>query len=236
MPSTVRAGPSVGRSKPTQALSSVDLPEPFGPTSAVMLPSGTARSTSRSAQRRRPYRLPMPCVSRTAIGSSRYRRGRMPDRAHRGRAAPPSDRSASRCAVPGFPGPGTARPPASCGHACRHARSNRPARSTRRSPSRSSPPSRARRPARSRPYDSGIRLGGRRRPARRRRRRPASFTFQGRHPRGHGRDRAERHDAHPAARPVYPEVMPDPPTRWNERRTRADPDRAAGADAGPDPG
>ena len=53
MPSTVRR-PSVGRSKPTHALSRVDLPEPFGPTSAVMLPSGTWRSTWRSAQLRRP--------------------------------------------------------------------------------------------------------------------------------------------------------------------------------------
>ena len=62
----IRSWPAVGRSKPIQALSSVDLPDPFGPTSAVMLPSSTTRSRSRSAQRRRPYRLPSPVVSSTA--------------------------------------------------------------------------------------------------------------------------------------------------------------------------
>ena len=44
MPST-RTQPSDGRSKPTQALSRVDLPDPFGPTSAVILPSGTPMVT-----------------------------------------------------------------------------------------------------------------------------------------------------------------------------------------------
>src|SRR2546430_16629779 len=55
--------PSVGRSNPTHALMSVDLPAPFGPTSAVIEPTGTSRSTDRSAQTRAPYRLPSPCAS-----------------------------------------------------------------------------------------------------------------------------------------------------------------------------
>src|SRR5439155_14075661 len=62
-PST-RTRPALGRSNPTPALISVDLPAPFGPTSAVMLPRGTATSTSLSAhRRRRPYRLPTPRAS-----------------------------------------------------------------------------------------------------------------------------------------------------------------------------
>src|SRR5262245_22631064 len=63
----IRSRPVVGRSKPIHAFSSVDLPEPFGPTSAVMLPSSTARSRSRSAQRRSPYRFPSPTVSSAAV-------------------------------------------------------------------------------------------------------------------------------------------------------------------------
>jgi hypothetical protein len=52
MPPVTRR-PSVARSKPIHERISVDLPEPFGPTSAVIVPSGTAMSTLRSAQLRR---------------------------------------------------------------------------------------------------------------------------------------------------------------------------------------
>ena len=105
-----------------------------------------------------------------------------------------------------------------------------------RSPSRSSRPSRASPPSRSRRYDSGIRLIGGRRPPRRRRRRPAQLLVPGRYPRGHGRDRAERHDDHPAPRPGLSGGDADPGSRWERSRTRADRGRTAGADAGPDPG
>src|SRR5436190_2130906 len=62
--------PSVGRSNPTHALMSVDLPAPFGPTSAVIEPTGTSRSTDRSAQTREPYRLPSPCASSAGAAPS----------------------------------------------------------------------------------------------------------------------------------------------------------------------
>ena len=48
----IESRPSVGGSNPIQPRMSVDLPDPFGPTSAVMLPSGTARSRPRSAHGR----------------------------------------------------------------------------------------------------------------------------------------------------------------------------------------
>ncbi len=48
-PRTV-AVPAVGRVRPTAMFISVDLPAPFGPTSAARDPSGTARVQSCSAQ------------------------------------------------------------------------------------------------------------------------------------------------------------------------------------------
>ena len=50
--------PLVGRSKPTKPRISVDLPAPFGPTSAVIEPAGIARYTFRSASVRLPQRRP----------------------------------------------------------------------------------------------------------------------------------------------------------------------------------
>jgi hypothetical protein len=50
--------PLVGRSKPTKPRISVDLPAPFGPTSAVIEPVGIAWSTFRSASVRLPKRRP----------------------------------------------------------------------------------------------------------------------------------------------------------------------------------
>ena len=37
--------PAVARNRPLSTLSSVDLPAPFGPSRAKMLPAGTSRST-----------------------------------------------------------------------------------------------------------------------------------------------------------------------------------------------
>src|SRR5215472_6973408 len=66
-PSTVTA-PADGIDRPTDTLSSVVLPAPFGPTSAATRPAGISRVHSRSAQVRRPYRLPRPLASTTFIG------------------------------------------------------------------------------------------------------------------------------------------------------------------------
>jgi hypothetical protein len=41
--------PALTGNNPDTALSSVDFPEPFGPTSATLVPAGTRRLTSRSA-------------------------------------------------------------------------------------------------------------------------------------------------------------------------------------------
>src|SRR4051812_29167293 len=52
-----RICPAVGRSKPATRLSSVDLPQPLGPTSVTKAPSATVRSMSRSTGAERPYDL-----------------------------------------------------------------------------------------------------------------------------------------------------------------------------------
>jgi hypothetical protein len=62
-PSTVTV-PSVGTVRPAAMFISVDLPAPFGPTSAARAPAGTARVQSSSAHDF-PYRLPSPSVSMT---------------------------------------------------------------------------------------------------------------------------------------------------------------------------
>jgi hypothetical protein len=49
--------PRVGRSKPIQVLISVDFPAPFGPTSAVIDPSGMSRSKPLTARSRFLYGL-----------------------------------------------------------------------------------------------------------------------------------------------------------------------------------
>ncbi len=46
MPNRVTS-PATGRSSPVSAASRVDLPLPDGPSTAVMLPCGTCRETSR---------------------------------------------------------------------------------------------------------------------------------------------------------------------------------------------
>jgi|GEM_PF-5469827 len=46
----IRTLPPVRPSNPIQLRMSVDLPAPFGPTNAVMVPGAIARLTSRSAQ------------------------------------------------------------------------------------------------------------------------------------------------------------------------------------------
>src|SRR6516162_4419735 len=48
-PST-RTRPAVGESRPATMLSSVDLPQPLGPTTATNAPAGTVNDTSRNAQ------------------------------------------------------------------------------------------------------------------------------------------------------------------------------------------
>src|SRR5216684_2845410 len=62
-PSTVTL-PADGSARPTARFSSVVLPAPFGPTSAVTCPAGTASVHSRSAQVLL-YRLLRPLASST---------------------------------------------------------------------------------------------------------------------------------------------------------------------------
>src|ERR1700722_4647031 len=71
MPQSTVSAPSVGRVRPTDMVSTVVLPAPFGPTRATMWPPGTVSVQSRSAHLRR-YRLPSPLVSMTFM--SGYRR------------------------------------------------------------------------------------------------------------------------------------------------------------------
>src|SRR5579859_3802183 len=61
-PPSTRAEPAVGRASPVSSRSSVDLPAPFGPTSALIRPCGTVTVQSLSAVPRR-YRLVSPAVS-----------------------------------------------------------------------------------------------------------------------------------------------------------------------------
>src|SRR5690349_14595344 len=75
-PSTVTL-PADGSARPTARFSSVVLPAPFGPTSAVTCPAGTFTVHSRSAQVLR-YRLPRPLASSTFIGVPPLRPGGVP--------------------------------------------------------------------------------------------------------------------------------------------------------------
>src|SRR5580700_11594285 len=70
-PSTVTV-PAEGAVRPTARLSSVVLPAPFGPTSAVTRPAGISSVHSRSAQVR-PYLLPRALASMTFIDLLRRR-------------------------------------------------------------------------------------------------------------------------------------------------------------------
>ncbi len=56
--------PSFGRNSPVSVLSSVDLPAPFGPTTASFWPRSTTRSTSRSTTVPS-YPTSAPCTSAT---------------------------------------------------------------------------------------------------------------------------------------------------------------------------
>src|ERR1700761_2154219 len=71
MPSSTVTAPSVGLARPTDRVSMVVLPAPFGPTRATMWPPGMVSVQSRSAHLRR-YRLPRPLVSMTFMAG--YRR------------------------------------------------------------------------------------------------------------------------------------------------------------------
>ena len=61
-PPSTRADPAVGLARPVSSRSRVDLPAPFGPTSALIRPSGTVTVQSLRAALRR-YRLVSPLVS-----------------------------------------------------------------------------------------------------------------------------------------------------------------------------
>ena len=202
------------------------MPDPFGPTSAVMLPSSTTRSRSRSAQRRRPYRLPSPVVSSTAVIQplplSRTHRAPGLAPAWRRGLCPTSGRiPRPRCGIPR-----TARGPAACyrrrddrAHAHLGSRHHRRLRAWRQ-------------PARDavRNVRAGPAPGRRRRRARRDRRdavRP-----------GCPRRRQTRDAGHqpewPAADPAPVLELPGVPGAADRRQrpTRADPRRPGRPDAG----
>src|SRR5579862_5504518 len=61
-PPSTSADPPVGRARPVSSRSKVDLPAPFGPTSALIRPAGTVIVQSLRAAPRR-YRLVSPLVS-----------------------------------------------------------------------------------------------------------------------------------------------------------------------------
>jgi hypothetical protein len=48
----IAAVPALGRARPAAMRSAVDLPAPFGPTSATTVPGATASETSCSASKR----------------------------------------------------------------------------------------------------------------------------------------------------------------------------------------
>jgi hypothetical protein len=62
VPPSTRAEPPVGQARPVSSRSSVDLPAPLGPTSALIRPWGTVTEQSLSAVARR-YRLVSAAVS-----------------------------------------------------------------------------------------------------------------------------------------------------------------------------
>ena len=78
---------SVGRSSRPSTLSSVDLPEPDGPTMATYSPRSTARSTSRQREHRRLRGEHPPDARRGRAPAHRHRRARAPVA---GAAQPPS--------------------------------------------------------------------------------------------------------------------------------------------------
>jgi hypothetical protein len=62
---------------PAMILSSVVLPEPFGPISPNVLPSGTSNPTSLSAQNSSERTRPRVRRAFSEVGRSRYRRNRL---------------------------------------------------------------------------------------------------------------------------------------------------------------
>src|SRR6266542_1230270 len=69
--------PLLGRRMPAMILRSVVLPDPFGPISPSVLPSGTSNETSWSAQRSSARRRKRTTRSLRDVGRSRYRRNRL---------------------------------------------------------------------------------------------------------------------------------------------------------------